>query len=182
MHCYSLSKKDCEKLAEQLMKNELIRSQRINVDYYHAERTPEEKKRTHTEWSLGRLKLICATVAFGMGINKPDCRYVIHHALPKSLTNYYQESGRAGRDGARAECVLFFSFADKNRIKSMLSREKEYGQKRHQRQHLKQEASKLNTIYTTTVCHYNSKLTDVILLLLLLQYTYYIARELVSLC
>ena len=115
---YCLSKKDTEELAEKLQ-GEIVEMQ-DQITYYHADVRPEVKEARQRAWSKGSIKLICATIAFGMGINKPDVRYIIHHSLPKSLTNYYQESGRAGRDGEPSDCFLFFSYRDKGKIQHMI--------------------------------------------------------------
>ncbi|PIO77719.1 helicase protein [Teladorsagia circumcincta] len=78
----------------------------------------------HEKWVSGKYNVIIATVAFGMGIDKPDVRYVIHHALPKSVENYFQESGRAGRDGLSAVCILYFRLSDVFRQSTMVCTEK----------------------------------------------------------
>ena len=117
---YCLSKKDTEDVCNQIQT--ILPNMRDKVTFYHADVAANAKEFRQRQWSSGQIKVICATIAFGMGINKPDVRYVIHHSLPKSLTNYYQESGRAGRDGKVSECILFFSYKDKSRVQNMISK------------------------------------------------------------
>jgi len=116
---YSISRKDTEQIARYLA------SEGIRAAAYHAGMEADERRRTQDRFAAEEIDVVVATVAFGMGIDRSDIRCVIHAAIPKSIEAYQQETGRSGRDGLPAECVLFYSAADVIRWHSLMERSAE---------------------------------------------------------
>ncbi|WP_421826243.1 DNA helicase RecQ [Larkinella sp.] len=112
---YCQSRKSTESLAAKLQEKG------YRAGYYHAGMSAESRSQAQEEFVRDDIRIICATIAFGMGIDKSNVRWVIHYNMPKNLESFYQEIGRAGRDGSAADTVLFYSFADVASWKEMLS-------------------------------------------------------------
>ena len=127
---YCFSRQETEDLARDL------NARGLSARPYHAGLDPEVRRRTQEDFIRDRVPIIVATIAFGMGIDKPDIRLVVHYSLPRSLEGYYQETGRAGRDGLPSECVLFYSYADKARQDYFINQIEDAVEQRNARQKL----------------------------------------------
>ena len=147
---YCFSRQETEDLAADLT------ARGFEARPYHAGLESETRRSAQDDFIRDRVSIVVATIAFGMGIDKPDVRLVVHYSLPKSVEGYYQETGRAGRDGLPAECVLFYAFADKVKQEYFINQIADESEQRVAREQLARmvEFAQLTTCRRRYLMHY----------------------------